>query len=452
MAPPCYKPPVRVQAATGAGIAILGLLLTGMTAPASAMGVRAVAFAPGQSASSAARPTSDVGPSGGLHRTLATVRGERLGASQWGLSAVGAEGAWGITRGLGVTVAVLDSGVDDAHPDLHGRLLPAVDLVGDGLTRDPFGHGTRIAGIIAGVMDGAGIAGVASDVRILPIRVLAADGEGDQNRTARGIRAAVAAGAQVINLSLSSQTPSPAQADAIRYALDNGVTVVAAAGNRRGQGSPTVYPAAYPGVIGVSSIGRGLRASEFASRGPFIDLVAPGQRIVTTEVGGGWGRQDGTSLAAAFVTAGAALVRAANPTLSRAQVTDILLSTSKDLGRRGRDDDFGAGLLRVDRAVRAAARMSGGLPIPSVAVAARSIGSGTKLGVDIDPDLTAGSWQFRVQRERADGTWRTLKPTYRTHGRRETRSVDLAPGTYRVRVLPRFGLQPSTSGPVTLTG
>ena len=144
-------------------------------------------------------------------------------------------------------MAVLDSGVDDAHPDLAGRLLPAVDLVGDGLTGDPFGHGTRIAGIIAGVMDGAGIAGVASDVRILPIRVLAADGEGDQNRTARGIRAAVAAGAQVINLSLSSQTESPAQADAIRYALDQGVTVVAAAGNRREPGQPDRLPRGLPG-------------------------------------------------------------------------------------------------------------------------------------------------------------------------------------------------------------
>ena len=209
---------------------------------------------------------------------------------------------------------------------------------------------------------------MASDVRILPIRVLAADGEGDQLRTARAIRVAVAAGAQVINLSLSSQTESPAQADAIRYALDQGVTVVAAAGNRRQEGSPTVYPAAYPGVLGVSSVGRTLRASEFASRGGFIDLVAPGERVVTTEAGGGWGREDGTSLAAAFVAAGAALVRAANPTLSREQVEEILLSSARDLGPKGRDDAFGHGLLRVDRAVRAAAELPGGLPIPSAVV------------------------------------------------------------------------------------
>ena len=450
MAPSCYKPWVRVHAATGAGIAALALL-AGMAAPASAVEARASAFAAGQSASSASRPTSDVSPSGGLQKILATIRGERLGSSQWGLTAVGAEGAWGITRGAGVTVAVLDSGVDDTHPDLAGRLLPDVDLVGDGLTGDPFGHGTRIAGIVAGVMDGAGIAGVASDVRILPIRVLAADGEGDQNRTARGIRDAVAAGAQVINLSLSSQTESPAQADAIRYALDEGVTVVAAAGNRRDEGSPTVYPAAYPGVLGVSSVGRGLRESEFASRGGFIDLVAPGEGVVTTEAGGGWGREDGTSIAAAFVAAGAALVRAANPSLSRAQVDEILLTTARDLGPKGRDDAFGDGLVRVDRAVRAAAELPGGVPIPSAVVTVGSLASGSKLGVDIDPDLSAGAWTFRVERQRPDGSWRPFRATYRTRGALETRIVDLPRGTYRVRVPSRMGLTEATSVAVTLS-
>ena len=441
---------MRIHAATGASIAALALL--GVTAvPAAGADVAAGGSTAVQSSPAAVRPTADAGPFGGLPRTLSTVRGEQLGASQWGLSAVGAEGAWGITRGAGVTVAVLDSGVDDTHPDLAGRLLPTTDLVLDGRTGDPFGHGTRIAGIIAGVMDGAGMAGMASDVRILPIRVLAADGEGDQLRTARAIRVAVAAGAQVINLSLSSQTESPAQAEAIRYALDQGVTIVAAAGNRRQEGSPTVYPAAYPGVLGVSSVGRTLRASEFASRGGFVDLVAPGERVVTTEAGGGWGREDGTSLAAAFVASGAALVRAANPTLSREQVEGILLASARDLGPKGRDDAFGHGLLRVDRAVRAAAELPGGLPIPSAAVTVGPVASSSRLGVDVDPDLSAGSWAFRVQRQRDDGSWRTLRTTYRTHGPDETRILDLSRGTYRVRVLPRMGLTEATSAPVTLT-
>ncbi len=435
----------------GAGIALLALLVAAAAPVAAQDGAGA---APVLAAADAPDPlvgsTTDVGPASGLPLTMATVRGERRGSSQWGMAAVGAEGAWGVTRGSGVIVAVLDSGVDRTHPDLAGRLLPTTDLVEDGLDGDPFGHGTRVAGIIAGVMDGSGIAGVASDVRILPIRVLAADGEGDQNRTARAIRAAVAAGAAVINLSLSSQTESPAQAEAIRYAIAEGVTVVAAAGNRRQEGSPTVYPAAYPGVLGVSSVGRGLRASTFASRGEFIDLVAPGEGVVTTEAGGGWGREDGTSIAAAFVSAATALVRAANPTLSRSQVEELLLSSARDLGSKGRDDAYGHGLIRVDRAVRAAALLPGGLPIPSAVVTVRAAESGSELGVDIDPDLNAGSWPFRVQRQRADGSWSTLPANYRTQGARETRLLDLPRGTYRVRVPSRFGLTPTVSPPVTL--
>lgn len=450
----CYNLGVRTRAASGVSIAVLALLAA-TAPPATGAGVTAgssaaVASSVVTSAPAASRPATDISPSGGVPRTLSTVRGERLGGSQWGLTAVGAEGAWGVTRGAGVIVAVLDSGVDDAHPDLAGRLLPPADLVGDGLKGDPFGHGTRIAGIIAGVMDGDGIAGVASDVRILPIRVLAADGEGDQSRTARGIRAAVAAGAQVINLSLSSQTESQNQAEAIRYALDQGVTVVAAAGNRRQEGSPTVYPAAYPGVIGVSSIGPRLAASAFASRGAFIDLVGPGEDVVTTQPGGGWVREDGTSLAAAFVAAGVALVRAANPTLAREQVEELVLASARDLGPTGRDDAFGHGLLRVDRAVRMAVGLPGGLPIAAVTVSLRPAASNSRLRVDIGPDLTAGSWAFRVQRQRPDGSWRTLKATFRTRGAKETRVVDLPRGTYRVRVGARMGFTEATSPAVTL--
>ncbi|MCU0262051.1 MAG: S8 family serine peptidase [Candidatus Nanopelagicales bacterium] len=443
---------MRIHAATGAVIAVL-VLLVGATAPAAAQDGAAAASVPAFSDGSGplSRSTTAGGPTRGLPMTLATVRGERLGSAQWGLAAIGAQGAWGVTRGAGITVAVLDSGVDRTHPDLADRLLPTTDLVQDGQSGDPFGHGTRVAGVIAGVMDGAGIAGVASDVRILPIRVLAADGEGDQNRTARAIRAAVAAGAQVINLSLSSQTESPAQAEAIRYALDEGVTVVAAAGNRRQEGSPTVYPAAYPGVLGVSSVGRGLRASTFASRGDLIDLVAPGEGVITTQPGGGWGRDDGTSIAAAFVSAATALVRAANPTLSRSQVEELLLATTRDLGSKGRDDTYGHGLIRVDRAVRAAALLPGGLLIPSAAVTVGAVAAGSKLSVDVDPDLSAGSWAFRVQSQRADGSWRTLPATYRTRGAQETRVLDLPRGAYRVKVPPRFGLNPTLSTPVTLS-
>ena len=381
---------------------------------------------------------------------LPTVRAERLGGKQWGLAAVGAEGAWGITRGAGITVAVLDSGVDETHPDLAGHLLPAVDLVEDGRAGDAFGHGTRVAGVIAAALDGAGIAGLAGESQVLPIRILTATGEGDQNRTARGIRAAVAAGAQVINLSLSSPSQSTFQAEAIQFALDHGVVVVAAAGNRREEGSPTVFPAAYPGVIGVSSVGRDLAISDFASQGTAIDLVAPGGQILTTQVGGGWESDDGTSLAAAFVSAAVALVRAANPTLAPDAVAQVLFDTARDLGAPGRDDDFGHGLLRADRAVHAAAGLPGGVGIPSVALTVGALASGSRLSVDIDPDLATGAWTFHVQRLRPSGAWRTLRRSFTTRGEQETRIVNLPRGTYRVRVPSRLGFDGSTSVPVTL--
>ena len=101
--------------------------------------------------------------------------------------------------------------------------------------------------------------------------------------------------------------------------------------------------------------------------------------------------------------------------------------------------------------MRAAAELPGGVPIPSAVVTVGSVASGSKLGVDIDPDLSAGAWAFRVERQRADGSWRTLKATYRTHGALETRIVDLPRGTYRVLVPSRMGLTEATSVPVTLS-
>jgi hypothetical protein len=101
--------------------------------------------------------------------------------------------------------------------------------------------------------------------------------------------------------------------------------------------------------------------------------------------------------------------------------------------------------------VRAAAELPGGVPIPSVVVTVVSADSGSKLGVDIDPDLSAGAWEFRVERKRADGSWRTLKATHRTRGALETRILDLPQGTYRVRVPSRMGLIEATSVPVTLS-
>ena len=261
-----------------------------------------------------------------------------------------------------MTVAVVDSGVDATHPDLAGRVLPQIDLVDDPWTGDPTGHGTHVAGIIAASLDGAGVAGLANEVNILPIRVMDATGSGDFLTIASGIVEAVDQGAKVINLSLGSEYSSDIITVAVGYAVDSGVTVIAAGGNSYAEGNPVEYPAALPGVIGVSSVDRDGLSSVFANSGSYIDIAAPGEAILSTVPGGGWDYLDGTSMAAPFVSATAALVRVANPSLTKAQVDTTLLATARDdADGDGRDNWFGHGILQADQAALTAAHAPGGL-------------------------------------------------------------------------------------------
>lgn len=276
------------------------------------------------------------------------------GTDQWGLAAVHAESAWSITRGTGVEIAVVDTGVDSSHPDLVDRALPAIDLVGDGSSGDPNGHGTHVAGIIAASLDGAGVAGLANRASVLPIRVMDASGTGDIATVASGIIAAADAGAEVVNLSLGSTYDSSVLAAAVKYAADKGATVVAAGGNNATDGVAW-YPAALSGVIGVSSVDKDLTRSSFSNAGSFVDLAAPGGSILSTIPGGSWGYMSGTSMATGFVSAAAALVLAAKPGLSRGQVESILFNTAADdASGDGWDRVYGYGLVRADRAALSA--------------------------------------------------------------------------------------------------
>ncbi len=404
---------------------------------------------------------------------LPTLATEPLGAQLWGLRAVNAEAAWAITQGRGVTVAVIDSGIDAAHPDLSGRVLRQIDMVHDGRTGDPDGHGTHVAGIIAAALDGAGVVGLAHKVSVLSVRVLDASGSGDDATVARGITEAVNAGARVINLSLGGQSRSTALESAVKFAVGRGVTVVAAGGNSYQEGNPIEYPAALPGVLAVSSIDADGACSYFANTGTYIDLTAPGEQIMSTVSGGGWAAGDGTSMAAPFVTAAAALVRAANPTLTGTAVDGALVGTAlDDSSGDGRDDWFGYGLVQADRAVQRAALAPGGLraptPIPTpvpkptatpkppakptppaASVKVKSTSGRSKLFVDVNPNKGSGYWKFQVQSKRSSGSWKALK-TYRTKGRSETRTINLKKGTYRVVVFGKYGYRGTTSASATL--
>ena len=282
---------------------------------------------------------------------------------QWGLTKIGAPSVWSITRGAGVTVAVIDSG-SGPHPDLDANMdvgrtmFGSIDSAGMVDVDTEKGHGTHVAGIIAAVADNSiGGAGVAPQVRILPIRALDSLGSGDSKDVSKAVRFAVDAGVKVINLSLGGETESPALTAAIQYALDRNVLVVAAAGNY-GADSGSVWPATSDLTVAVTAVDENYTVAPFGQRGDYIDLAAPGLSILSTTVGKYekdacpsqtplFCELSGTSMAAAFVSGAAALLFAAQPSITAAQVRDILQRTATDIGAPGRDTTFGFGLVNL---------------------------------------------------------------------------------------------------------
>ncbi|TAK70950.1 MAG: hypothetical protein EPO13_01540 [Actinomycetota bacterium] len=272
---------------------------------------------------------------------------------QWDMASLAVDAAATTTRGAGVTVAVIDSGVDGTHPELAGRVLPGIDYVDPanaGATAgwaDQNGHGTHVGGVVAAARgNDVGIAGEADKVTILPLRVLDANGAGYISDAASAVVAAVDRGAGVINLSLGSPTSSSVLANAMAYAQSRGVLVVAASGNGRSYGSPTSYPAAYPSVLAVASIGPAGAVSPFSTAGSYVDLAAPGEQILST-VPGGYQFMSGTSMAAPHVTAAAALWLSIHPGALGTAAGAVLTSTARDAGPAGRDNDYGFGVLTL---------------------------------------------------------------------------------------------------------
>ncbi|MGA1407391.1 MAG: S8 family serine peptidase [Ilumatobacteraceae bacterium] len=271
-------------------------------------------------------------------------------SQQWGLSSTGAMAVWSTTRGAGVTVAIVDSG-SGPHPDLDANVDVGLGISGgvespDYADVDNEGHGTHVSGIVAALADNSlGIAGVAPAARILPIRVLDSNGSGDSRDVARGIRYAADRGARVINLSLGGVFESPVVTQAIDYATSKGALVIAAAGNGGSLSSPK-WPANYDGTIAVTAIDPDDQSPAFAQRGDYIDISAPGVRIVSTAQGE-YNTQSGTSMSAAFVSGAAALLFSARPQLTPAEVRDMLILSAIDIGSPGRDSTYGAGRLNI---------------------------------------------------------------------------------------------------------
>ncbi|MDR7274263.1 type VII secretion-associated serine protease mycosin [Catenuloplanes atrovinosus] len=253
------------------------------------------------------------------------------GEIPWAQRQLAPERVWDLTRGAGITVAVLDSGVDGQSPQIKGRVQRGVDTTGSGGPgdRDCLGHGTFVAGIIAaGSAEGAGFAGMAPEAQILPIKITNTPEDGPIPALAEGIREAVDGGARVINISAGTATDDPGVKSAVEYAIERDVLIVAAAPNDSGD-SVDAYPAAYPGVLAVGAIdATGARAG-FSQDGATVSLVAPGVDVVSIGPGGpGQWRGSGTSYATPFVAGTAALVRAYRPNLTVEQVRHRLQATA----------------------------------------------------------------------------------------------------------------------------
>jgi type VII secretion-associated serine protease mycosin len=293
-----------------------------------------------------------------VHAAVTAGENDPLRPQQWALDQTSFERAWAATRGAGVTVAVIDTGVDAAHQDLGSVVLPGVDFIDashDG-RYDPDGHGTHVAGIIAARVDnGLGIAGAAPDVHILPVRVLDANGSGVSSNVVAGIIWAADHGARVISMSLGGGA-SPGMQIAMQYAIRKGAVVLAAAGNNGTSGNAAVYPAAYPEAIAVGAFQENLTRAPFSNIGSYVDVSAPGNLILSTwsSSPSSYAVASGTSMATPYASAEAALIISENHTLSSAAVTAILESTARDAGPPGVDPYYGHGLIDPAAAVLAA--------------------------------------------------------------------------------------------------
>jgi subtilisin family serine protease len=281
------------------------------------------------------------------------------------LAAIRMPQAWDLSHGSrGVTIAVLDTGVTPVE-DLAGQLLPGHNFVQDddasfdeepapdsGDPRDTsvIGHGTLVAGIAAAsTNNGVGIAGVAWDASVLPVKVLNARGAGTDFQIAAGIVWAVDHGAGILNLSLGGSSESAGLCEAVAYATAKGTLVVAAAGN--GHKSVPAYPAACPGVVAVSATDTSGDFASFSNYGLWVDLAAPGIQITSTRNDGQYGSESGTSLAAPIIAGVAALLKAQHPDWDPAQIATRLEQTAQDRGPAGRDSYYGHGLLDAHAAL-----------------------------------------------------------------------------------------------------
>jgi thermitase len=292
--------------------------------------------------------------------TEVSTNDPKLG-EQYSLNRMRVRDAWSVTTGASNVIAVLDTGVQFNHPDLTGRLLTGYDFVNsDTNASDDNGHGTWVSGIIAArANDGWGIAGISWSDKILPVKIMNANGSGMTSNLVAGIRWAADHGAKVINMSIGGYPASTSVQDAVNYAWGKGVVLVGAAGNNRRE--ETHYPASHDHVISVSATQADDEFTNWSSFGPKVDVSAPGGSVLTTNCEKArssscmyYGEHiiiSGTSFATPNTAGVVALLRAKYPTWTPQQIVDRLVGTVDDLGYAGWDKYYGFGRVNAYRAL-----------------------------------------------------------------------------------------------------
>jgi len=303
----------------------------------------------------------------------APAQADRIRDAQWHLKFLNVGEAHTITQGAGVTVAVVDTGVDATHPDLIRNILPGGDLT-PGRTdgrRDLIGHGTAMAGLVAGHGRGVnGILGIAPQAKILPVIVATGGSDVGGLYIEGGIRWAVLHGARVICTAFNS-FDSPDTIREIQFALNNDVVIVGGVGNLPAD-TEVIYPAAYPGVLAAAGVDQASNHAATSTTGEQVVIAAPAVDVPATWLDHEYRTSTGTSNAAAITAGAAALVRAKYPNLSAREVVHRLTATADDKGPPGRDPEYGYGVLNLVKALTADVPPATPSPSPTAAQATTS--------------------------------------------------------------------------------
>lgn len=274
-----------------------------------------------------------------------------------GVSQVKAPPAWDSSRGKGIRVAVLDTGIDGLHPDLIANYKGGVSFVPGESPADGNGHGTHCAGTIGAALNGIGVVGVAPAASLYAVKVLSNSGNGNWSWLIAGISWSIANKMRVLSMSLGGGSAPGALEAMCNLAFAKGLLLVAAAGNSGAPpaGAPTsvLFPGRYKNVIAVSAIDSASALAPFSSRGPEVELCAPGVNILSTIPGGGYGLKSGTSMACPHVSGGAAVAWGAHRFANNVTIWNLLASTAFNLGPPGWDVNFGYGRIDVDLAAGA---------------------------------------------------------------------------------------------------